>query len=208
MTYKTHWETVYTTKTPDQVGWYEPHLQTSLAMIAKAGVGRTASIIDVGGGASTLVDDLLNAGFKHLTVLDLASAALGRACSRLGERAALVRWLDGDVTRVDLPPGGYDVWHDRAVFHFLTEADDRRRYVTTLRRALKPGGHVVIATFAPEAPPKCSGLEVVRYSPERLHEALGNDLLLHEHHKELHLTPGGVEQRYLYCRLQLPADAD
>ena len=202
MTAKTHWEKGYLSKAAEQVGWYESHLQTSLAMILRTGIGKAANIIDAGGGASTLVDDLLNAGFENITVLDIASTGLDRARSRLGERAATVQWIEGDVTCVDLPINYYDVWHDRAVFHFLTEAEPRQQYVAHMRRALKPGGHLVIATFAPEAPPKCSGLDVVRYSIEQLQRELGTDWISHEHHKELHTTPGGVKQMYLYCRFQ------
>ena len=200
MSLKTHWEKVYSSKAPEQVGWYEPHLQTSLAMINRPNVSRDAKIIDVGGGASTLVDDLLHSGFKNITVIDVALSALEQARLRLGERAALVRWLDEDVTRVALPANYYDIRHDRAVFHFLTEIEPRKRYVSQLWRALKPGGHLMIATFAAEAPPKCSGLNVFRYSVEQMQSELGTDWILHEHQKELHLTPGGVEQMYLYCR--------
>lgn len=199
---KSHWERIYSTKPPDRLGWYEPSLQTSMDLIRCTGVARSARIIDVGGGASTLVDDLLAAGFEALTVLDIAAAALAQARARLGERADRVRWLEGEVTEVALPAEHYAVWHDRAVFHFLTDAEARARYVDQLWRTLTMGGHIVIATFAPEAPPTCSGLEVVRYSPEALHRELGTSLILHEHRQALHVTPGGVEQRYLYCRFQ------
>jgi len=202
ITIKTHWEKVYSTKAPEQVGWYEPHLQTSFALIKRTGVRQESRIIDVGGGASTLVDDLLDAGFEHITILDIAPTALAQARSRLAERAAKAQWIEGDVTDIDLPPGYYDVWHDRAVFHFLTEPESRKRYVDHMWRALKASGHIVIASFAPEAPPKCSGLDVIRYTPEELHHELGKDLILHEHRKELHVTPGGVKQMYLYCRFQ------
>lgn len=205
MTFKTHWENVYSTKVPEAVGWYAPHLQTSLALINGTGVRKEARIIDVGGGASTLVDDLLDAGFAHITILDLAKVALAQMRSRLAERAAKVQWIEGDITNIDIPPGYYDVWHDRAVFHFLIEDESRKRYVNQMRRALKGGGHIIIATFAPEAPPKCSSLDVMRYSLEQLHRELGKDFILHEHKKELHVTPGGVKQMYLYCRFQKPA---
>ncbi|PMR68464.1 class I SAM-dependent methyltransferase [Halomonas heilongjiangensis] len=204
MTTKPHWERLYATKPSHRLGWYEPSLQTSLALIRRTGVTRAAPIIDVGGGASTLVDDLLEAGFEDLTVLDIAAAALAQARARLGERAGRVRWIEGDVTDVILPDDHYAIWHDRAVFHFLTDAEDRTRYVDRLWRALTAGGHIVIATFAPEAPPTCSGLAVVRYTPEGLHRELGASLTLREHHQALHVTPGGVEQRYLYCRFQKP----
>jgi SAM-dependent methyltransferase len=201
---KSHWERIYATKPPDRLGWYEPNLLTSLALIQRTGVARSAPILDVGGGASTLVDDLLDAGFEELTVLDIAAAALVQARTRLGERAERVQWLEGDVTELSLPAGHYAVWHDRAVFHFLTDAEDRAGYADQLWRALAAEGHVVIGTFAPEAPPTCSGLEVVRYTPDALHRELGASLILHEHRQALHVTPGGVEQRYLYCRFQKP----
>lgn len=199
MNRKEHWESVYTTKSPQQVGWYEPHLQTSLRWIRGLGLPPDAPIIDVGGGASTLVDDLLGAGFEAITVLDISEEALWTVKGRLRQRAEQVTWLTGDITTIELPPDGYRVWHDRAVFHFLTDPDDRRRYRDNLLGALQPGGHVVVGTFAPEAPPRCSGLPVQRYDPERLDETLGPELELREHHRELHLTPGGVEQMYLYC---------
>ncbi len=204
MTIKPHWERLYATKPSHRLGWYEPSLHTSLTLIRRTGTSRAAPIIDVGGGAATLVDDLLEAGFEDLTVLDIAAAALAQAQARLGERADRVRWIEGDVTDVILPDDHYAIWHDRAVFHFLTDAADRTRYVDRLWRALTAGGHIVIATFAPEAPPTCSGLEVVRYTPEGLHRELGASLILHEHHQALHVTPGGVEQMYLYCRFQKP----
>ena len=140
MTFKAHWENVYSTQVPEEVGWYAPHLRTSLALINGTGVSKEARIIDVGGGASTLVDDLLDAGFAHLTILDLAQVALAQVRSRLAERAAKVQWIEGDITNIDLPPGYYDVWHDRAVFHFLIEGESRKRYVNQMRRALKGGG--------------------------------------------------------------------
>lgn len=204
MSAKTHWEKVYSSKAAEQVGWYEPHLQTSLAMINRTNISKDAKIIDVGGGASTLVDDLLGAGFEKITVIDIALPGLDQARLRLGERAAVVQWIEGDVTDVELPADYYDVWHDRAVFHFLTDAELRQQYIAQMRRALKPGGHLVMATFALEAPPTCSGLDVVRYSREHLQSELGAEWILHEHQKELHLTPGGVKQMYLYCRFQKP----
>ena len=199
---KEHWEQVYSSNATDSLGWYEPHLQTTLAWIQELRLGKDAKIIDVGGGASTLVDDLLERGYRHLTIVDLSKHALATVRTRLGAAADRVTWLEGDITCVSLPPAHYDLWHDRAVFHFLTDPEDREKYAHTLDRALKNGGHVIIGTFAPEAPPRCSGLEVERYSPERLHKALGEWLVLQEHRKELHLTPSGVEQMYLYCQFR------
>ena len=205
MSAKPHWETVYSSKGAEQLGWYLPHLCTSLAMIEQAHLPKDAHIIDVGGGASTLVDDLLTAGFEHITVLDIATHALAQTRSRLEQRAALIHWQEGDITRIELPAHEYDLWHDRAVFHFLIQTAHRQHYLNQLHRALKPGGHLVMATFAPEAPPRCSGLDVVRYSLEQLQRELGTDWRLHEHQSVPHVTPGGVEQMYLYCRFQKPA---
>ncbi len=199
---KEHWERVYSSNSTERLGWYEPHLQTTLTWIRELGLGEDARIIDVGGGASTLVDDLLDEEFQHLTILDLSERALATVKTRLGAAADKVTWREGDITSVQLPPEHYDLWHDRAVFHFLTNPEDRKKYAGTLDRALKNGGHVIIGTFAPEAPPRCSGLEVERYSPERLHEELGERLVLQKHRQELHVTPGGVKQMYLYCRFR------
>lgn len=196
---RTHWETLYRTNSPTAVSWYQPHSEQSLAFIHRTGLPKSGRILDVGGGASTLVDDLLAAGYEHVTVLDISDAALEVARARLGERAADVQWLAGDVTRVELPAASYDLWHDRAVFHFLTAADDRARYVAAVRRAVKPGGHVVVATFAEDGPEKCSGLEVARYSPDALHDQFGDDFTLVASARETHLTPAGGEQRFVYC---------
>lgn len=202
---KAHWDNLYSTNRPEQLGWYEPHLRISLEMIAAAQLGKDARIIDVGGGASTVVDDLLDQGFEHITVLDLSEAALSLSRSRLGDRASKIQWLEADITSTQLPLSYYDLWHDRAVFHFLTSSADRRKYARTMRSSVKPHGHIVIGTFSPQAPPKCSGLNVQRYSPELLHQELGKDLQLHDHRFEVHVTPGGVEQTYGYCRFQKPA---
>ena len=198
-----HWEEVYTSKPSERLGWYKPRLQTSLEWISALGLDRGAPVIDVGGGASTLVDDLLGLGYTSITVLDLAEPALDQIRARLGERGAAVSWLCGDITELELPRNAFELWHDRAVFHFLTDPEDRERYRENLCRALRPGGHVIIGTFAPEAPPKCSGLPVQRYDVEMLRETLGTDFELQQHRKELHVTPGGVEQMYLYCEFRL-----
>jgi len=205
MSQKKHWEQVYSTKQSDKLGWYEPHLQTSLNWIKKLGLAVDSPIIDVGGGASTLVDDLLDAGYRKITVLDISEKALSSIKARLGKMAELVTWLDGDITSVDLPTHCFKLWHDRAVFHFLTVQEQQRKYRNNLIEALKPGGHLIIGTFAPEAPSMCSGLPVQRYSPEQLENMLGGDFKLMRHHKELHITPGGVEQMYLYCHFQRTA---
>jgi len=156
-------------------------------------------LIDVGGGASTLVDDLLEMGYRSITVLDISDNATSVARQRLAEKAELVTWLAGDITSIDLPTHCYKLWHDRAVFHFLTEPQQQSMYRDNLLKALEPGGHLIIGTFAPEAPAMCSGLPVQRYSPEQLENTLGEEFVLVRQHNELHITPGGVEQMYLYC---------
>jgi SAM-dependent methyltransferase len=205
MSRREHWEQVYSGKPPDRLGWYKPRLQTSLDWITDLSLDANAPIIDVGGGASTLVDDLLERGYSAITVLDLAAPALDLIKARLGAKGAAVNWLCGDVTQVELAENVFELWHDRAVFHFLTEADDRERYRENLCKALRPGGHVIIGTFAPEAPPRCSGLPVQRYDLERLRETLGDAFELRRQQKEMHVTPGGVEQMYLYCEFRLQA---
>ena len=168
-----HWERVYRTKQPTEVSWYAPHLNTSLRIIDDAATDREVAIIDVGGGEATLVDDLLDRGYLHVSVLDLSPIALDVSKERLGERAGAVDWLCGDVTTFPFSPHQYDVWHDRAVFHFLTDPMDRAAYVRQVAHAVKPGGYVIVATFGPEGPTKCSGLDVVRYDPDALHEEFG-----------------------------------
>jgi SAM-dependent methyltransferase len=205
MSRREHWEQVYSSKPPDRLGWYRPRLQTSLDWITDLSLDTNAPIIDVGGGASTLVDDLLERGYSALTVLDLAAPALDLIKARLGGKSATVTWLCGDVTEIELGENAYELWHDRAVFHFLTEADDRERYRNNLCKALRPGGHLIIGTFAPEAPPRCSGLPVQRYDLELLRETLGDAFELLRQQKEMHVTPGGVEQMYLYCEFRLQA---
>ena len=199
---KDHWESVYQSKPADRLGWFKPQLQTSLTWIRDLNLDRNATIIDAGGGASTLVDDLLDDGHRSITVLDLSATALSQTKSRLGDRAVSVSWVVGDITTAELPANHYDVWHDRAVFHFLTNNQQQQRYRDSLLAALKPGGHLVIGTFSPEAPPQCSGLPVQRYSLDLLVETLGDELELLRHHKEMHITPGGVEQMYLYCQFR------
>lgn len=199
MSQKNHWDRVYSTKPTDRLGWFAPHLRTSSSWIKGLGLTVDAPILDVGGGASTLVEDLLESGYRSITVLDLSAQALSLARARLGEKAEQVTWLVGDITTVDLQTHYFELWHDRAVFHFLVAPEQRQQYRDNLLKALKPGGHVIIATFAPEAPPTCSGLPVQRYSAEQLAITLGTEFELKRHQKELHVTPGGVEQMYLYC---------
>ncbi len=168
-------------------------------LIRNTGMPLTARIIDVGGGASTLVDDLLDSGYSEITVLDLSATALAVARARLGPRAAAVRWLEADVLEADLPAYGYDVWHDRAVFHFLISPEDRRAYVRQVLRAVRPGGMVIVATFALDGPLQCSGLEVMRYDAESLHAEFGAPFTLLAHESEAHQTPAGKVQQFTYC---------
>lgn len=196
---KSHWENVYSTKPTDSVSWYQQHAGQSLDLIRATGVALTEPIVDVGGGASILVDDLLAAGYSDLTVLDLSSAALASARARLGKRADEVRWLEADVTEVELPLHGFSVWHDRAVFHFLTEAADRDAYLRAVLHAVRPGGYVIVATFAENGPTQCSGLPVRRYSAATLHAEFGAAFTLLRQENEAHRTPAGAVQPFVYC---------
>jgi ubiquinone/menaquinone biosynthesis C-methylase UbiE len=198
-----HWERVYAQRKPDAVSWYQPHATLSLDLIRRIGAGPATRVIDVGGGASTLVDDLLAAGVGDVTVLDISAAALRLAQARLGDRASRVHWIHGDITRVELEPAAYDIWHDRAVFHFLANPADRAAYVAQVRRAVRPGGHVIVAAFGPEGPEQCSGLPVVRYEPGRLHAQFGGRFELLEHLTEAHRTPSGSVQQFVYCHCVL-----
>ena len=196
---KKHWEHVYSTKAANAVSWFQEHAETSLRLIQGTPVPSSAAIVDVGGGASTLVDDLLARGYTSVTVLDLSAAALQAAQDRLGPRGRLVTWVEADITKVELPLHSYDVWHDRAVFHFLTDPQDRQAYVRVVLRAVKPGGHVIVATFAEDGPTQCSGLPVMRYSADDLHAEFGAPFTLVQHDKESHHTPFGTIQEFTYC---------
>lgn len=199
MSLKSHWEHIYQTKDATQVSWYQDHSRQSLRFIAQTGIAKTGQIIDVGGGASVLVDDLLRDGYQHITVLDISAAALETARHRLGAQADKVTWLETDILKAKLPQRIYDLWHDRAVFHFLTEPEDRRRYVNVVKEAVKPGGHVIVATFASDGPERCSGLQVSRYDPLSLHHEFGSDFDLLDSTSEVHYTPFGTEQKFIYC---------
>jgi len=196
---RTHWEKIYRTKGPEAVSWYRPHLERSLALIERAAGGTSASIIDVGGGESTLVDDLLARGYQNLSVLDVSQTAIDVTKKRLGATAEQVHWMVADITTVQLEPLAFDVWHDRAVFHFLTTMEQRIVYVRKVAEAVRPGGHVIVSTFGPEGPAQCSGLEVMRYDAEALHEQFGARFQLVESSRELHETPFGSTQQFLYC---------
>ena len=194
-----HWEGVYKSKASSAVSWYRPHLDRSLQLIEKAAPERGASIIDVGGGESTLVDDLLGLGYRNLTVLDISQTALDVTRARLGEAGKEVRWICADITQANLPPASFDVWHDRATFHFLTAPGERVAYVRLVTSAVKTGGHVIISTFGPEGPKRCSGLDAMRYDSESLQAEFGKRFQLIESCTELHQTPWGTNQQFLYC---------
>jgi ubiquinone/menaquinone biosynthesis C-methylase UbiE len=194
-----HWERVYVEKAEQEVSWFQEVPAISMRLVAATGVGPDARIVDVGGGASRLVDALLVDGYGRLTVLDLAAPALERARQRLGSRAASVSWVAADVTSWR-PDGTFDVWHDRAVFHFLVRPEERAAYRSALLRALRAGGHAIVATFAADGPERCSGLPVARYDPDALAVELGPELRLVESLREEHRTPGGKVQRFQYSR--------
>ena len=204
MSKRDHWEGIYQQKGSSEVSWYRPHLDRSLGFLDRARLRTDAAILDVGGGTSTLVDDLLQRGFTRVTVLDLSRAAIEQAKARLGLAAKRVEWIVGDVTEIELPEHAFDFWHDRAVFHFLVDEEARRRYVAQVRRALKPNGHIVVATFGPGGPEKCSGLPVARYTAEGIHDQFGGEFQRTGSEHEVHKTPWGSEQEfvYCYCRMQ------
>lgn len=195
---KEHWEQIYSTRNATEVSWYQPEPRISLEMIEAIAPDRGTAILDVGGGASTLVDGLLAAGYRDLTVLDLSAAALDQARLRLGANAAKVKWLEANILTATIAEP-VDVWHDRAVFHFLTEAGDRQKYVEQVHRSVKRGGYVLVATFAEDGPERCSGLKTARYSPEALHAEFGEAFQLLENRREEHRTPSGAPQRFVYC---------
>ncbi|WP_350357491.1 class I SAM-dependent methyltransferase [Paraburkholderia fungorum] len=196
---KEHWEAIYRTTVADTVSWYRPHLEISLRLICDVTPDLSAAIIDVGGGQSTFADDILARGYQDLTVLDMSAVALNATKKRLGSIAEQITWFESDITAVDLPEHRYDVWHDRAVFHFLTEPSQRYAYIYALTRALKPGGCIVLATFGPRGPDRCSGLEVKRYDAEQLSSELGTGFKLVTSLIEDHQTPAGSCQQFLYC---------
>jgi len=196
---KSHWERVYGTKAPTEVSWFRPHLETSLALIERVAGDRSASIIDVGGGESTLVDDLIDKGYLNVTVLDISRTAIEHSKKRMSSVSSKAVWLVADVTNAELPAHAYDVWHDRAVFHFLTMPEQRLAYVRQAATAVKLGGHVIIGTFGPEGPVKCSGLDAVRYDVDSLQAEFGPRFRLIDSVTELHQTPFGTTQQFLYC---------
>lgn len=204
--WKAHWEGVYTQKKTTEVSWYQAHPEHSLALINSTGQGTGARIIDVGGGASTLVDHLLASGYCNITVLDIAYGAIEQAKARLGNQASLVTWVEDDITGYR-PGKQFDIWHDRAVFHFLTAEEDRSSYLAVLDKALKPDGQAIIATFAENGPGQCSGLNVACYTAETLSRALGPGYRLAETLTEDHHTPHGGVQQFIYCRFCRTGDS-
>jgi SAM-dependent methyltransferase len=209
MNHRDHWESVHASRAPEQTSWYQPHLRTSLDWIVRAAPSRDAAIIDIGSGQSTLVDDLLGTGYHDLTVLDISSKALRKSQSRLAATplaaaARSVRWLTADIAQLPLQsdplqPASFDLWHDRAVFHFLTEPAQRHAYIANLAASLRPSGHVILATFGPDGPQQCSGLPAVHYSADSLASELGPQFALKRNALIDHTTPTGATQQFLYC---------
>ena len=196
---KNHWERVYQKLSPTEVGWYQAYPEISLNLIQHTGAGTDSSIIDVGGGTSSLSRHLLEGGFKRITVLDISGNSIEKAKSLLGKKSDSIHWIEADVTKYGFTEQ-YDVWHDRAVFHFLTKAEERKGYLNSLNQALKLNGYIILSTFGLNGPKKCSGLSVVRYSPETLHNELGNNFDLVQNFAENHVTPSGANQNFIYCR--------
>lgn len=194
-----HWEAVYRDRRPEDLSWFQPHSETSMDLIESWLPHRDAPILDVGGGASGLADDLLRDGYHDVTVLDVSPSALALVRERLGPDRAGLSLVAGDVLLSDLPPASVALWHDRAVFHFLTNPSDRHRYLSRLRGCLSPGGLALVATFAEDGPTRCSGLDVVRYSVSGLDAVFGPEFHLLESRREEHRTPGGAVQPFNYC---------
>jgi len=196
-----HWDTVYDTKREEQVGWFEDLPALSLRMMESAGLTASTCVVDVGGGCSRLVDHLLARKLRCLAVLDVSGSALRHTRDRLGDAASVPTWIEADIT-ADWSLQPMDIWHDRAVFHFLTDGDDRHRYRARLLATLKPGGTAIVATFALHGPEKCSGLAVQRYSGETLAAQFAPDLQLVESVPHVHTTPSGGAQHFVYCRFR------
>jgi 2-polyprenyl-3-methyl-5-hydroxy-6-metoxy-1,4-benzoquinol methylase len=199
-----HWENVYATKDENAVSWYQERPDISLELIRATGIDASASIIDIGGGASRLVDALINEGFKAITVLDLSEKALAKSKARLAAKGARVQWVVADVTTWE-PMQKFDVWHDRAALHFLTDPSDRIAYAECIQKAVRPGGHVIIGTFALDGPERCSGLPVVRHDAASLGEILGHSFMFVETRRHDHVTPGCNIQRFQFSRFQRSA---
>jgi SAM-dependent methyltransferase len=200
-----HWDNVYRNKPFDSVSWYAPHLNESIQLIQRLCPRSGDAIIDIGGGESTLVDDLLQMGYQDLAVLDISPEAIAFTQRRLGAKAQQVGWHVADVTAYDFQEKKFDIWHDRAVFHFLREKSARDAYVDLVRRSVKPGGYVVMATFGPNGPKQCSGLDVNRYDDQSLHGEFGDEFELLGSDLSRHKTPMGMEQEFLYCWCRVAA---
>ncbi|WP_196139298.1 class I SAM-dependent methyltransferase [Aliikangiella sp. G2MR2-5] len=203
MTSKEHWEKVYTKKAVSEVSWFQVSSGLSLKLICKVARSKSVAIIDVGGGASVLVDELLASGYQNLTVIDLSNSAMEAVRERLKERASSVDWLQDDILSYPFAESSYDIWHDRAVFHFFNCDKERELYLAQAKKALKPNGKLVISTFAEDGPVQCSGLAVTRYSVKKLSETVKNGFQLVEHYREIHTTPWQSEQTFIYCVFQL-----
>jgi len=197
-----HWSRVYATRACDSVSWYRSHLDVALELLERGGLNPDSRIIDVGGGASTLVDDLLARGLRHVTVLDIAAEALAVARARLGPQARTVEWIAGDVLETPLPAATFDLWHDRAVLHFLVDPDAAARYAQRAAETVRPGGHAVISGFAPDGPERCSGLAVARRSAADNARVMGHGWTLMEQRAEVHVTPAGNPQSFAYALLR------
>lgn len=197
-----HWENIYLTKRLHEVSWTRPHLDSSLKIIDSIGLPYDASIIDIGAGASTLADDLFDCGYSNITLLDISASALAHIRTRLGDKSESVVFVPGNIVTTEMRVPAYNLWHDRAVFHFLTDQDQRKAYLDNLSSALRPGGHLIMATFADDGPLKCSGLDVQRYDIDLLANTLGNDFSLVETFREEHHTPFGTTQKFLYAHFR------
>lgn len=205
---KAHWQNVYQDKSSLDVSWYQKEPSLSLELIHSTQVARDEAIIDVGGGASVLVDHLCKERYTNLAVLDISENALASAKKRLGDLAKSVEWIESDITQFDAPHQ-FSLWHDRAVFHFLTDQPDRKSYVKAIKRALRPGGHLIIAAFAIGGPEKCSGLDIVQYDADKLIAELGEDFELVEERDETHITPANKEQKFMYFRfIKIPENKE
>jgi SAM-dependent methyltransferase len=199
---KAIWQNIYQSKPTDQLGWFQPHLRASLSLIEQVGLPFTAAIIDIGAGESSLTGDLLDQGFTQLSALDVAPAALERMKAGLGSSADRITWIEADITGWQPPSQAYDLWHDRALFHFLTAREDRLAYISATQQAIKNGGYLIVGTFASDGPTRCSGMETLRFSPQALSEEFGNHFILVNHLDEIHHTPSGAVQKFSYCLLK------
>ncbi|MBM4054396.1 MAG: class I SAM-dependent methyltransferase [Planctomycetes bacterium] len=199
MNRKKHWETIYANKSPLEVSWYQKEPLLSLQLIHNTGIGKDAFIIDIGGGTSVLVDCLRDKGFSQITALDISANALAFTKNRLGGKAQKIQWIEADITEF-IAPHLFDLWHDRAVFHFLTDPSDRKKYVGVLQNSLKRGGHLIVAAFAIGGSKKCSGLDIEQYDAQKLQNELGSEFLLMEETGEIHITPSGKEQKFGFFR--------